>query len=395
MPSRRCAVAVTVTDPPRYDTARPRKPTALLAVMLLVTAIGGVVLPVPSPAWAGGRGEQILGDVDGDGFADRVTLGIVEPDYCSVIVEYGTEDGGFRLPVAHVYLRPGGSGPGTRCPELGVAVDLDTDRAEELVVAWYPGPPPTVPYNLLVLDAAFQPSFGLLEAIFAPYHLGKADFNGDGRLDVYAVTDQGQGIETYLNLGDGTLTHGPAGWCALPIQYAVADLYLDGRADLVTSYAERCVPETLTSGVVVVSDDGTPQILREDPLGVETWSAQVTHANADRLPDIRTVSRLTGGVKHFINTGDRYVQAPKANTDTVQLSGERPVTITVLANDWATSGVTVTISDPPNYGTARVISGGRIVYTPRADHGRTDRFTYQLTEDGRRSSAVVYIRWTG
>ena len=39
MPSRRCAVAVTVTDPPRYDTARPRKPTALLAVMLLVTAI--------------------------------------------------------------------------------------------------------------------------------------------------------------------------------------------------------------------------------------------------------------------------------------------------------------------------------------------------------------------
>ncbi|MEE6257779.1 Ig-like domain-containing protein [Plantactinospora sonchi] len=371
-----------------------RKRTALLtAAMLLVTA--GAVVGRAAPAWAGGRGEQIIGDVNGDGFTDRVTLGVVDPDFCSVIVEYGTPSGDYRLPAAYVYLRPGGSGPSTRCPELGVAIDLDTDRTEELVVAWYPGPPPTLPYNLMVLNTAFQPSFGLVEAVFAPYYLGEADFNGDGRQDVYSVTDQGQGIETYLNLGNGTLTPGPAEWCARPIQYELSDLDVDGRMDFVNSYTERCLSATFASGVTVVLDDGTPLELERDPIGMETWTVRVTHLNADRLPDIRTVSRLTGEVDYFINTGGRYVQTPQANTDTVYLTGTRAVTISVLANDWATSAATVTITSPPRYGTAQVISGGRIVYRPRANHGTTDRFTYQLTDDGRRSSAVVYIRWTG
>lgn len=372
-----------------------RKRTALLTVAILLVTVGGVGGPTPAPAWAGGRGEQILGDVNGDGLTDRVTLGVVDPDLCSVIVEYGTPSGDYRLPAAYVYLRPGGTGPGTRCPELGVAIDLDTDRTEELVVAWYPGPPPTVPYNLMVLNTAFQPSFGLVSAIFAPYHLGEADFNGDGRTDVYAVTDQGQGIETYLNLGNGTLTHGPAEWCARPIQYALSDFDVDGRTDFVNSYTERCLSATFASGVAVVLDDGRAQELEHDPIGVETWTTQVTHLNGDRLPDIRTTSRLTGEVDYFINTGGRYVQTPQANTDTVYLTSTRAVTITVLDNDWATSSATVTITSPPRYGTAQVISGGRIVYRPRANHGRTDRITYQLTDDGRRSSAVVYIRWTG
>ncbi|WP_422773437.1 FG-GAP-like repeat-containing protein [Plantactinospora sp. WMMC1484] len=372
-----------------------RRRTALVVVMVIVAATGGAVARAPL-AWAGGRGEQVLGDVNGDGFTDRITLGLVQPDFCSVIVEYGTASGDYRLPVAFVYLRPGGTGIGTRCPELGVAADLNGDGREELVVAWYPGPPPTVPYNLMYLDNSFRPASGLHSAIFAPYHLGTADFNGDGREDVYAVTDQGQGIETYLNQGNGTLAQGPTQWCGIPIDYELADFDLDGAADLVNSYSERCRSITFNSGVAVVLDDGTPQELQHDPVGLETWTSQVVNANGDRIPDIRTVSRLTGEIEFFIGTPTGvFVQSPRANTDSVTLTGTRAVAIDVLANDYVSSRATVTISAPPRYGTVQVISDRRIVYRPRADHGVTDRFTYQITDGEHRSSGVVYLRWTG
>ncbi|MBF9133464.1 VCBS repeat-containing protein [Plantactinospora sp. S1510] len=373
-----------------------RRRTAMVVVIVIMAAIGGAAGPGPTLAWAAGRGEQIRGDVNGDGFSDLITLGLVQPDFCSVIVEYGTASGEYGPPAASVYLRPGGSGLGTRCPELGVTVDLDTDRTEELVVAWYPGPPPTVPYNLMVLNTAFQPSFGLVSAIFAPNYLGTADFNGDGREDVYAVTDQGQGIETYLAPGNGTLVPGPEKWCARPLQYELRDFDLDGRTDLVNSYIERCLSITPVSGVAVVLDDGTTQELQRDPIGVETWTTRVVDTNGDRIPDIRTVSQLTGVTEYFIGVGGgQFVRSPKANADTVQLTGTKAVTLNVRANDQATTQATVTVTVPPRYGTARVISGGRIIYTPRASHGLTDRFTYQLAEGGRRSSATVNIRWTG
>lgn len=372
-----------------------RRRTAMAVIIMIVVAVGGVSGPAPAPAWAAGRGEQLLGDVNGDGLTDRITLGLVQPDFCSVIVEYGTASGAYRPPVASVYLRPGGSGMGTRCPELGVTVDLDTDRAEELVVAWFPGPPPTVPYNLMVLDRAFQPSFGLVSAIFAPNFLGKSDFNGDGRSDVYSVTDQGQGIETYLNLGNGTLTQGPEEWCARPLEYDLRDFDLDGATDMVNSYIERCLSPTPISGVAVVLDDGTAQDLLRDPAGLDTWTTRVVNANGDRIPDIRTVSRLTGVTEYFIGTGSgRFVRSPKANSDTVRLTGSKAVTINVRGNDLASTQAQVSITTQPRYGTARVISGGRIIYTPRVSHGATDRFTYQLTEGVRRSSAVVSLRWT-
>lgn len=373
-----------------------RRRTAMAVVIVIVVAVGGVAGPAPAPVWAAGRGEQVLGDVNGDGFTDLITLGLVQPDFCSVIVEYGTASGGYESPEAFVYLRPGGSGMGTRCPELGVAVDLDTDRAEELVVAWYPGPPPTVPYNLMVLDRAFQPSFGLVSAVFAPYFLSSADFNGDGREDIYSVTDQGQGIETYLNVGNGTLVQGPEKWCAHPLGYDLRDFDLDGGVDMVSSYIERCLSVTPVSGVAVVLDDGTTQELQRDPVGLDTWVTRVVNANGDRIPDIRTVSQLTGVTEYFIGTGSgQFVRSPKANTDNVVLTGNKAVTINVRGNDQVSNQATVTVTVPPRYGTAQVISGGRIVYTPRASHGATDRFTYQLTDGARRSTAVVYIRWTG
>lgn len=371
-----------------------RRRIAVAVVLTVLAAAGGVGVVPPGPAWAAGRGDQIYGDVDGDGATDRITLGLVQPDFCSVIVEYGNGSGGYRPPVASVYLRPGGTGIGTRCPEIGVAVDLGNDHRDELVVAWYPGPPPSLPYNLLVLDNAFQPAFGLVQAIFAPYFLGTADFNGDGRQDVYSVTDQGQGIETYLSLGDGTLAHGSIAWCAGPFTYQLRDLDLDGGTDVVTAFTERCQPSFAT-GVSVLRGNGAPQELQGDPAGLETWTARVLNANGDRYPDIRTVSGTTSRVDHFIGTPDgTFVLAPRARTDTVYLTGTRRVAIAVLANDYATTDARVTVVRAPRYGTTQVTTDRQIVYAPGAAHGATDTFTYEITEGGRRSRATVYLRFT-
>ncbi len=262
------------------------------------------------------------------------------------------------------------------------------------MVAWYPGPPPTVPFNLMVLDNDFHPSFGLTEAVFAPYFLGTADFNGDGRMDVYSVTDQGQGIETYLNMGNGTLVPGPVQWCADPLTYELPDFDQNGATDLLNAYLARCLSNYAT-GVAVVLDDGSQNNLQFDPIGQNSWTAHVVNANGDRFPDVRTVSLLNGEVDYFISTGTGgFVLSPKANTDTVYLTGTKAVSINVLANDYATSQAKVTITAPPRYGTAKVTSGRQIIYSPQASHGRTDQFTYQLTEGARRSAATVYLRWT-
>jgi hypothetical protein len=372
-----------------------RRRIALVTVMVIVTSVAGVAAPTPVTAWAATRGEQIFGDLNGDGFVDRITLGVVQPDFCAVITEYGLAGGGFRQPVAAVYLKPGGVGPATRCPEVGVTADLTDDGREELIVAWWAGPPPTVPYELMVLDAAFQPAFGLRSAVFAPTYLGTADFTGNGRQDVYAITDQGEGIATFLNPGDGTLVPGPIEWCARPIDLELHDFDRDGATDVLDAHLERC-DTNLTAGVVVLFDSGAVQQLQHDPVGYDSWTATVTDADDDGLPDVRTVSLRTGDVDYFINDGTgRFVASPHAESDTVTLTGTRAVAIDVLANDFASRDATITVITPPRYGDLRFTSDRRIIYTPRAGHGETDRFTYQLSEEGRRSNATVYLRFTG
>lgn len=369
---------------------------AMLMVMVTAGATAGAVVTGPAPVLASpaGRNEPVLGDFNGDSFVDRAQLGSVAPDYCSVVVEYGRADG-FAPPVAYIYLRPGRD-PGGQvpCPDIGVAVELDPGHPhDELVVAWFAGPPVTVAYNLLVLRS-FRPEFGLAQAIFAPSRMETADFNGDGRMDVYAVTDEGLGFASYLSLGDGTLTPGPVRWCAVPVAYQVYDFDLDGTQDLLMAYRFACTDQA--NGVVVVLDDGTVRQLEHDPTNLDDWTARVVHANSDRFGDVRARSLTTGQTSYFINRGDgSFVEAPQANPDAVYPTTTGKILINVLANDWATSAARVTIVTPPAYGTVQVLSDRRIAYTPTVSPPRTDRFVYRLTEGGRQSTTSVYVRYSG
>jgi hypothetical protein len=368
-----------------------RKRTALTTTSLVVIAAAAVVLG-PSVAIAGGRGDPIHGDVDGDGLPDRIYLGIIQPDLCSVIVEYGLPGGGYRNPRAYAYLRPGGSGLGTRCPDLGVALDLDRDGVDDLVLGWFPGPPATPPGNLVILGQNFMPARSLPTALFQPSMIGIDDFNGDGRPDVYAVTDQGEGFETYLNAGDGTLTPGPQRWCAVPHEYLLRDLTRDGATEVVLSYILRC--DDFSSGVVVLRTDGSVFELHHDPFGADHWAVAVVYADADSIPDLRTTSRVDGTVTTFIGLGDgTFGRAPRANGDSVTRTGDRRIVIDVLANDLASRDAVVEIVEPPAHGRARVTADRRVAYTPDPGSRATDRFTYRLTERGRHSVTSVYLRY--
>lgn len=359
---------------------------ATAATVAAATVLTGLT---PGVAWGGWQHEPITADVNGDGIADRSTLGGTQTT-CSVLVELGLASGGFATGQSYAYLTlPTGDG---NCPDMGVGLNLDDDAPDELAVAWFAGPPSGIGGNLLALDG-FQVSGGF-NTIFQPSYIGTADFNGDGRDDVYEWTDQGDGFATYLNTGAGTLVPGPVRYCSGRPQFHLVDFDRDGGMDVVIAYAEGC--GAYFTGVVVMLDDGTVIDLHGDPYGDDYWEVAVLDANQDGISDVQTHSFVTDARATFIGTGTgQFVRAPVAVRDHLAIRGDRATGIRVKANDYASTQARVSILTPPTQGTVKVTTNGTVIYTPYRRHSRTDRFVYQLTEHGRTSNATVTLKIVG
>ncbi|AVT38818.1 Ig-like domain-containing protein [Plantactinospora sp. BB1] len=368
-----------------------RTPKLLVAVTVAVVGTTFAVPPTVAPADQ--PGAELAGDYNADGLPDLATLGVVAPDLCSTIVEYGSPDGVYRPPVAHTYLRPNGGTP--ICPDIGVAANLDGDPADELWIGWSQGAPPALDFNRIVLQPpGFTPTARYTSPISRPSQIGSAAFGGDGRSSPYDVGPGG--VQSFVVSGD-TVRPGAIGFCTVDVPVVqTADLDRNGIAGAVVSYADDC--RQAGSGVVRIREQGEREQLQLDSGGRTTWAAQVVDADGNRWLDVRTVERGTGDVDYFVNRGAEspgvLVPSPDANTDRVDLAAPRALAIDVLGNDHASRYADVTVTVPPRYGTTRVQSDRRIVYRPRADHGRTDRFTYQLVEEGRRSTATVTLRFS-
>lgn len=360
----------------------------IATVAVLVT--GATVLVPIQPGRAAGSGEPFYGDLDRDGHADRVTLAPVPANGCPVRVERGRPGGGYHSPRTYYYPEPGEAGIGG-CADMGVVVDLGGDGRVELVLAWFAGRPEGVDADLLMLRD-FTPAGGFT-AIFQPSFLGTADFDGDGRLDLYEWTDQGEGFRSYLNMPDGQLVPGPVRWCFFNVpQITVADFHPNGRADVALAYTQGC--DGSSTGVVVVRDDGSPLHLEEDLLGEQWWSMEVADRNADDRPDVATKNAVTGEVTHHLGQGGGgFVKSPRAVADRVLCGRGTPTRIRILDNDAATRDARVTLVQQPANGTAQVAADRTVLYTPRrGTTATTDRFVYRLLQDGKQSTTSVSLR---
>ncbi len=348
---------------------------------LLGTAVTGLLVLTLSaaPARAGGRDDAIRGDFDGDGVSDTATLGSTAGVSVDCRITVSTAVGSTRT---YHYLN---LAPGQYCPDLGTAAQIDGKGADEIVLAWFAGAPPGIDHDLVTLRL-FK-VVGTARAIWQPSFLGNADFNGDGRGDVYEWTDQGEGYQTYLSTGTGTFVPGPQRFAAQPTQLVVRDLNHNAAQDTLLSYFDSSA-----TGVVVLLDSGATESLQRDESGETAWTSQVVNANGDRFPDVLTTDRRTGARQYFVNTGTgSFVPAPRAVPDRVTAKRTGSTTISVLANDYIGPETRVTISTAPTHGTARVTSSGAIGYTPRGGAGRNDRLVYQITTQGRTSRAAVTI----
>jgi hypothetical protein len=243
----------------------------------------------PAQNFATGKGPQSLaaGDFNGDGKLDLVTVNAGD-----VSVLLGNGDGTFQAP--HSIVLPGQFPPGytgsTAVPQIPFSLtvgDVNGDGKLDLAVSGsttFTNIDNHVDHYVNVLlgngDGSFTPKATYHQSSTYSTVLGLADFNGDRKLDVVAVTTfreppagPSSGVDVWLGNGDGTLqapVHSASGVGFNSV--VTGDLNGDGKLDLVTTSGNLVLiqngngdgtfqaPQTLGSGLPIPYGYGTTAI---------------------------------------------------------------------------------------------------------------------------------------
>jgi len=155
-----------------------------------------------------------------------------------------------------------------------------------------------------------------------------ADINGDGLTDVVIVGHRPRPEGLFLNTGEGFTRH-DLGEAADRHDCAVADVNLDGRADIYCTVGARRGKGIGNNNLYLQRSDGTFQDRAEsygvhDPYGRGRWTTFL-NANGDAFPDLfvgnhpRRADDNTSTNRLYINEeGKRFRPAPEYGVDAAE-----------------------------------------------------------------------------
>lgn len=178
---------------------------------------------------------------------------------------------------------------------------------------------------------------------------------------------------------------------------SVAENQPAGTVVSVLSTTDSDVGETYTYSLVPTPTTGDN--IRFTIVGNELRTNRKLNFEVQSSHQLRIRSTDSTGlfveVPFTVSVTDVNEAAPVANTDSARTTTNRIVVIDVLANDRDTDGVidptTVTIVSAPTGGTARVLSDGRIEFTPPADLRLTTSFTYTVKDNDEVVSNTAFV----
>jgi VCBS repeat-containing protein len=161
---------------------------------------------------------------------------------------------------------------------------------------------------------------------------------------------------------------------------------LDNDTDAESDPLTAILVDDVTNGALTLNADGTFSYTHD---GSETVSDLFTYQANDGLADSNTVT--------VIITIVPASQGPVAVNDSVTTPMNTPVTITVLDNDTAADGCTLTVTGvtAPINGTAVVNPDDTILYTPDTDYLGLDAFTYTISDGQGGTDSAMFLVTVG
>ncbi len=240
----------------------------------------------------GAPGAVAIGDLSGDGIQDLVVSAYNANRYV-VVTGFGHGKGGdfyssFDIPVAGQ-------------PSISTIADVTGDGRVDLVgcIAFQA--------SLCVVDGnSVQPKFGLVEQFPGQYQLDTsglplrpiaADFDGNGKLDLFALSGLGNRVNLWLAKSDGTLAGARNHATGLSASWLIEGGDFDGDGDKEVVTGSRSDTQ-----ISILGRQGTAAFGFEVSIAIGLTVSQIKTADFDRDGKADLVLGVPGGIRLLRNT---------------------------------------------------------------------------------------------